>query len=114
MTPEQLEKAARHLCKLRGIDPDQQVAHGAEPDSRGYVHAILLHSPVWSRVVIEIERHMQIQESIAAANNSLEFVTKMVFDKPSAQTPSQLPVADSHKPMNERFYVDMVPRYPAR
>jgi hypothetical protein len=33
MTPEQLEKAARHLCKLRGIDPDQQVAHGAEPDS---------------------------------------------------------------------------------
>lgn len=23
MTPEQVEKAARHLCKLRGLDPDE-------------------------------------------------------------------------------------------
>lgn len=55
MNDKQLESAARRLCELRGIDPDYQVAHGADPGPDGFVPGVLLYSPAWMRAKREIE-----------------------------------------------------------
>ena len=55
LTSRQREVAARKLCELRGIDPEQSVAHGADPSPDGYTPAVLLYSPAWLRALREIE-----------------------------------------------------------
>ena len=55
LTEEQLEKAARKLCELRGVDPDQKVPHAAPPTNMGYVPAVLLYSPAWRLVVQDVK-----------------------------------------------------------
>lgn len=67
MTPEQIEKAARHLCKLRGIDPDKTVWHGGRPGENGATYDIAMCSPAWGLVADEIKQNLQIQEAIAVA-----------------------------------------------
>jgi len=59
MNEEKLEKAARKLCELRGLDPDERVGHG-HPD--GY--AVMLYSPRWKLVAGEIESTLQVLEAI--------------------------------------------------
>lgn len=55
MNEEQLEKAARKLCVLRGIDPDQLISHGAPANEHGFVPAICLWSPSWKLVAGELK-----------------------------------------------------------
>lgn len=44
------ERIAKRYCELMGIDPDAMIAHGADPDRNGIVHAVLLYSPAWKRI----------------------------------------------------------------
>lgn len=67
MNEKQLETAARRLCELRGVDPDAQVAHGADPNPDGTVYAVVWYSPAWTRAIREIRHQLQINEAIAAA-----------------------------------------------
>jgi len=64
MNDKQKEQAARRLCELRGIDPDEKVQHGADPDKNGFVVSILLCSPAWERALREIEDHVRMHEAI--------------------------------------------------
>jgi len=58
MTEEQLEKAERKLCELRGENPDEIV-----PDDKALYGCFLL--PRWSRAVQnDIQNFLMIQESI--------------------------------------------------
>jgi len=68
MNNEKLEIAARKLCALRGIDPDELVTHGADPDPDGYCPAIAIKSKRWSRVAREIRKQLEITEAIEYAN----------------------------------------------
>jgi hypothetical protein len=63
LTDKQKEAAARELCRLRGIDPDKRIAHGADPSPEGYVPGVCLQSPAWMRALREINA----QEQLAAA-----------------------------------------------
>lgn len=47
------ERIARRYCELMGMDPDQLVSHGADPTGTGYVPAVLLRSPLWTRVAMQ-------------------------------------------------------------
>ena len=50
------EPAARELCRLMGVDPDDYTSHGAEPDENGYVPGVLLASPLWVTMVAQMKR----------------------------------------------------------
>jgi hypothetical protein len=54
MNDKQLESAARRLCDLRGLDPDEKVWHGADPDEHGRVPGIAIQSSRWRRAAREI------------------------------------------------------------
>lgn len=54
MTKYQLEVAARTLCELRSLDPDEIVGHGPEPAEDESVYDVLLHSPRWHLAEKEI------------------------------------------------------------
>jgi hypothetical protein len=69
MTEEQIEKAARKLCELRGIDPDRRVSHAAPPTSMGYVPAVLMYSPAWTLVASEIRGFWMMIEAIDFATD---------------------------------------------
>ncbi len=64
MTDKQKESAARELCRLRGIDPDQRVGHDADPLPGGYVPAVMLYSPAWRRAVREIEAQERLEAAM--------------------------------------------------
>ncbi len=64
MTDQQKEAAARELCRLRGIDPDQRVAHGADPLPSGVVPMVCLYSPAWRLAVREIEAQERIEAAM--------------------------------------------------
>lgn len=64
MTEEQIKAAAYELCKLRGLDPEQSISHGPEPDARGIAYAILLHSPRWVLAAREIANIYNINQAI--------------------------------------------------
>ena len=54
LTDEQLEKAARHLCFMRGQDLDRDIGHGAPVDEYGFQLGILLYSPRWRLTADEL------------------------------------------------------------
>lgn len=60
MTSEQLEKAARHYCALKHLDPDKIVS-GAGP---GLTSS---RRPAWERVAAELEDMHAMFESIKEA-----------------------------------------------
>lgn len=64
MTEQQLEAAARHLCALRGVNPDGMMVAQA---SRDLVHRTW---PAWRQAALEIQQHLQVQEAIAAGLRS--------------------------------------------
>lgn len=68
MKDRQLRYAARKLCELRGINPDDSVPHGADPDSYGFVPAVLLYSPAWTRALIEIENRDDLDRAMKFGN----------------------------------------------
>lgn len=61
---EYIEEVARELCKLRGLDPDKAIPHGAKPNSSGYVPDILCYSPQWRLVAEEVATFMQMEQAI--------------------------------------------------
>lgn len=60
MTDDQLEAAARHLCRLRGADPDERVYH-----ADGIHQTLCLISPAWMVALPEIKHRLQVDEAIA-------------------------------------------------
>ena len=70
MTAQQKEVAARELCRLRGYDPDASVSHGADPSPGGVTHAVLLHSPAWTRALREIEAQEHIEEAMRVGRSA--------------------------------------------
>jgi hypothetical protein len=64
MTDEQVEQVAREWCRLAGVDPDAMVGHGADPDSSGYVCAVWLHSPRWTRVAREVRERDRMDQAL--------------------------------------------------
>lgn len=64
LTKPQIEIAARELCKLRGVDPDKIIGHGAKPDENGFVPDVMLFSPQWELAVEEIEQHLLIFQAV--------------------------------------------------
>lgn len=69
---QQLELAAREYCRLKGLNPDSQVRHDADPDENGCVVAVLLSSPRWMRVARAIREHDIMNEAIRLASQSLK------------------------------------------
>lgn len=61
------EPAARQYCELLGVNPDDSIAHGAEPDEDGFVPMVLLHSPRWARVVPLLREHQAKSEAMSLA-----------------------------------------------
>ena len=57
MTREQLERAARYLCKLRGIHPENSELI---PN-----HDMALYTTAWENAAREIEAHELLAEAIA-------------------------------------------------
>jgi len=65
MTENEIEIAARELCCIRKIDPDFKVSHGYDPQPGDtMIPAVLLHSPAWTRLAIEIRVFDEIQRAI--------------------------------------------------
>ena len=67
LNEEQIERAARNLCELRGIDPDAKVGHGADPSPDGFVSDVWLYSPAWTLAKREVIDHWRINEAIRLA-----------------------------------------------
>ncbi len=61
LTPDQLEAAARRLCKLRGIDPDEYGRDGFR-SSR----------PNWTVIRNEITARLQMDEALAGVEPTLK------------------------------------------
>ncbi len=55
-----LEIIARRYCERMGLDPDDRVRHGADPDAHGFVVDVLLISPRWERVAREIKPMLEV------------------------------------------------------
>jgi hypothetical protein len=54
MSDQQLEKAAREYCNKKGLDPEEIIKHGVEPDYNGYIPDICLVTPRWKLVAREL------------------------------------------------------------
>lgn len=57
LTDEQLEQAARELCKIRGMDPDEMVFHRV-------TSRVSSQSYRWVDYINEIKEWLQIQEAV--------------------------------------------------
>lgn len=65
------EAEARELCRIRGIDPDARVAHGADPDPDSmYVPYVMLYSPAWARIARECAQFDQLRQAFANVERS--------------------------------------------
>ena len=63
-----VERAARALCDIRGLNADEMVGHGAKPNGSGFVPAVLLYSPRWQLVADEVRDRMDMDAAIATAS----------------------------------------------
>lgn len=59
-----LEAAARRVCELRGINPDEMCGHEPDPSPDGFVCDVMLHSPAWELVAREVLAHQQIGQAL--------------------------------------------------
>lgn len=64
MTDAQQEQAARRLCELRGIDPDEQLGQPAT-DLMSVVY-----SPAWKLALADIKDFLLIQEACEFGKHS--------------------------------------------
>jgi len=65
LTPAQLEKAARGLCHLRGVDPDESIIHAPDPLPNGWRSEELRYSPRWERAALEVTHHQQLHGALS-------------------------------------------------
>lgn len=71
MSNRQVEAAARELCRLRKIDADVMVAHGADPDSlNGMAPSVCLYSPAWRLAKKEVEEAEIMQSALEAGRKA--------------------------------------------
>ncbi|MHB8388006.1 MAG: hypothetical protein ACYDBH_00325 [Acidobacteriaceae bacterium] len=82
---EVLEAAARKLCELRGIDPDARVGHGAGPDARGFIPAVMVWSSAWQLVAQEISAWEQLAEVVGWAHRNRAELIKRKYPKPNTR-----------------------------
>ena len=61
MTPEQLEAAARKLCEIRGIDPDERRERETRHDE--FIATTVVYF-AWEECADEIRAYLEIQEAI--------------------------------------------------
>lgn len=64
MTDAQLEAAARKLCAIRGIDPDDTSLGFPEPDESGFVEFRLVKHPAWRRAAGEIRIFYEVAQAL--------------------------------------------------
>ena len=62
LTPEQLEAAARKLCEIRGIDPDEVFGKRFRIDKSENPEVVSVLW--WENLAVEIRAHLEIQEAI--------------------------------------------------
>lgn len=58
MSDYTLEDAARELCQLRGVDPDQKITTSPKPNKDGTVNMVAIHKPYWMVVRDELKEDM--------------------------------------------------------
>lgn len=66
LTDEQVEQAARELCRLRGLDPEEQIVTGAPPQPGGWIPAISVYHPRWQLAAGEVRVADRIRRAIAS------------------------------------------------
>lgn len=64
MTDAQIEIAARKLCKLHGINPDDECPYIQPPDIFGTPVSGIWFIPRWKVAADAIRRHLLMQEVI--------------------------------------------------
>lgn len=68
MTDEQIEAAARKLCEIRGVDPEQvlesRVAFGGDPARGLGTVTSVSQDRAWRLAADEIRRHLQVREAV--------------------------------------------------
>lgn len=80
MTDADLEPAARRLCEIRGVDPDERVGHGHSVHS-----TLLVYSPQWMLYVSELRSHMEIEQALMDV--LLESTNEYVKGEPNIEDP---------------------------
>jgi len=61
LTPEQLEAAARKLCEIRRIDPDERCEDETRHDE--FISTTIVYF-AWEKCAEEIRAYLEIQEAI--------------------------------------------------
>lgn len=61
LTPEQLEAAARKLCEIRGIDPDERCENETRHDE--FISTTIAYF-AWEECAEEIRAYLEIQEAV--------------------------------------------------
>jgi hypothetical protein len=64
MTPTQLERAARHYCKLMGVDPEMLVMTSPPPNPNGTVNAVAIYIPRWALVAQDLHSGWAMNEAL--------------------------------------------------
>lgn len=64
MTTEQLERAARHYCKLMGQDPEETVMTSPPPNPNGTVNAVAIYVPRWKLVAQNLHSGWAMNEAL--------------------------------------------------
>lgn len=77
MTEEELKQAAIELCKIRGIDPYEELKGASQPDINGVVYDICVIDPRWAWVKDEIKNHYEIQTAIQMG----KYASRMNFEE---------------------------------
>jgi hypothetical protein len=67
MTEDQIKRAARALCRMRGLDPNERVTQKAPNGLGGFFDDVVDRGWRWEFVVSEIRAALQIQEAIKEA-----------------------------------------------
>jgi hypothetical protein len=69
MTEDQIERAARALCRMRGQAPDERVTQEVFNGLRGFVEGLQVRGCRWEFAAYEIRAVLQIQQAIKEATS---------------------------------------------
>lgn len=64
LTDAQIERAAREYCRIKGVNPDDDVTHGHDTDGYSPVCDVCLISKRWERVAVKIREHNLLSDVI--------------------------------------------------
>lgn len=65
-TDDQIRAAAYELCRLRGLDPEEQVQAASPMSEPGVMLAVYRTEPLWEQAAREIVAFLQVQQALAA------------------------------------------------